>query len=70
MMPRGDCEGVEVEVTVLPIRRRREARRRRQLREVEGFLAELRANLGEGQSTLMRSLEGYRRKLSTPRPGT
>jgi hypothetical protein len=45
-------------------RKRRQARQRRKLREVEGFLDELQASLGEGQSTLMRSLEGYRRKLS------
>jgi hypothetical protein len=58
-----------VTVTVLGIRRRREARRRRQLREVEGFLDELRATLGGSQSRLMRSLEGYRRKLRTPGAG-
>jgi len=52
------------------MRRRREARRRRQLREVEGFLDELRASVGESQSTLMRALEGYRRRLRTPRAGT
>jgi hypothetical protein len=44
-------------------RRRREARQRRKLHEVEGFLDELRANLDEGQSTLVRALEGYRRTL-------
>jgi hypothetical protein len=55
--------------TVLGLRRRREARRRRQLSEVEGFLEELRAAVGASQSTPMRSLEGYRRKLRTPRPG-
>jgi hypothetical protein len=69
-MSRGDREGADVTVTVLGLRQRREARRRRQLREVEGFLDELRATLGESQSTLMRSLEGYRRRLRTPRAGT
>ena len=44
-------------------RRRREARQRRKLHEVEGFLDELRTNLDEGQSTLVRALEGYRRTL-------
>ena len=47
-------------------RRRREARRRRTLREVEGFLAELRTTLDEGHSTLVRSLEGYRHTLRAP----
>jgi len=59
-----------VTVTVLGLRQRREARRRRQLREIEGFLDELRATLGGSQSTLIRSLEGYRRRLRTPRSGT
>ena len=44
-------------------RRRREARRRRRLTEVDGFLDELRLSLGERQSTLVRALEGYRRTL-------
>ena len=45
----------------LPVgRRRREARRRRKLHEVEGFLDELRTNLDEGHSTLVRALEGPR----------
>jgi hypothetical protein len=61
--------GADVTVMALGLRRRREARRR-QLREVEGFLDELRATVGESQSTLMRSLEGYRRRLRTPRAGT
>jgi hypothetical protein len=69
-MSRGDRQGADVAVTVLGIRERREARRRRRLREVEGFLDELRAALGGSQSTLMRSLEGHRRRLRTPRAGT
>jgi hypothetical protein len=47
-------------------RRRREARRRRELCEVEGFLAELRGSLDERHSTLVRALEGYRRTLRAP----
>jgi hypothetical protein len=47
-------------------RRRREARRRRKLHEVEGFLDELRTNLDEGHSTLVRALEGYRHTLRAP----
>jgi hypothetical protein len=48
-------------------RKRREARKRRRLQEVDRFLDELHASLGEGQSTLMRSLEGYRSKLGAKR---
>jgi hypothetical protein len=74
-MPGGTGSGVELAPTHreewtaihLPTlavgRKRREARRRRQLREVEGFLDELCVNLGEGPSTLVRALEGYRRTL-------
>src|SRR3954447_17865083 len=68
IMSRGDRQGADVALTVLGLRRRREARRRRQLSEVEEFLEELRATVGASQSTLMGSLEGYRRKLRTPRP--
>ena len=51
----------------LPVgRRRREARRRRKLHEVEGFLDERRTNLDEGHSTLVRALEGYRHTLRAP----
>ena len=46
-------------------RKRREARRRRRLSEIEGFLAELQGDLGDRPSTLVRALEGYRRTLGT-----
>jgi hypothetical protein len=47
-------------------RRRRRARQERRLHEVEGFLDELHADLGDARSTLVRALEGYRRTLRTP----
>ena len=51
----------------LPVgRRRREARRRRKLHEVEVFLDEQRSNQDEGHSTLVRALEGYRHTLRAP----
>jgi hypothetical protein len=79
-MPGGTGSGVELAPTHrgewtaihLPTlavgRRRREARRRRQLHEVEGLLCELRVNLGEGPSTLVGALEGYRRALARCSP--
>ena len=47
-------------------RKRREARRKSRLREIEGFLDELHGEVGDRSSTLVRALEGYRRTL---RPG-
>jgi hypothetical protein len=44
-------------------RKRREARRRRRLSEIEIFLGELERDLGDRPSTLVGALEGYRRRL-------
>jgi hypothetical protein len=49
------------------VRKRRDARRTKRLREIEKFLSELHRDLGDGQSTLVRALEGYRRTLRTGR---
>ena len=46
-------------------RKRREARRRRRLSEIEVFLGELERDLGDRPSILVRALEGYRRRLRT-----
>jgi hypothetical protein len=48
-------------------RKRREARRRRRLTEIEGFLDELHGDLGDRPSTLIGALEGYRRTLRAGR---
>jgi hypothetical protein len=59
--------GIPVHLPTLSLgRRRREARRKRRLTEIEGFLSELHRDVGEGPSTLVHALEGYRRTL---RPG-
>ncbi|HEY2868694.1 MAG TPA: hypothetical protein VGJ11_04260 [Gaiellales bacterium] len=47
-------------------RRRREARQKLRLREVDGFLDDLHADLGDARSTLVRAVEGYRRTLRAP----
>jgi hypothetical protein len=44
-------------------RRRRAARLRRELNEVEGFLEELHTDLADDRSTLVGALERYQRKL-------
>jgi hypothetical protein len=49
-------------------RRRRAARLRRELNEVEGFLNELHTDLADDQSTLVGALERYRRKLRSHQP--
>jgi hypothetical protein len=49
-------------------RRRRAARLRRELTEVDVFLDELHSDLDDRQSTLVRALEGYRRKLRAGQP--
>jgi hypothetical protein len=49
-------------------RRRRAARLRRELSEVEGFLDELHTDLADDQSTLVGALERYRRRLRALEP--
>jgi len=49
-------------------RRRRAARLRRELNEVEGFLDELHTDLADDQSTLVGALERYQRKLRSLQP--
>jgi hypothetical protein len=54
---------------VAALRRRRAARLRRELTEVEVFLEELHSDLDDHPSTLVRALEGRRRKLRSGQPG-
>jgi hypothetical protein len=49
-------------------RRRRAARLRRELNEVEGFLDELHTDLADSPSTLVGALELYRRNLRSLQP--